>query len=150
MQAAVVIVVLGACSGLPIEGGDDELGLLQLRKATNNFKFAAGMSYKGECTFADEPNEVSDPAEQQTVIRLKLLSEHEGQWREEHDMLPDEQKFTITHQGDRVRLSDAITQFAGKIDDQGVISGDMEHDGVRVGTFVLTPDTSGRDYFAHL
>jgi hypothetical protein len=56
-----------------------------------------------------------------------------------------EQKVAVKYEGGHVKLVDKQTQLVGKMDAEGRVHGEMIHDGVAGGSFVLTPTAAAKD-----
>eukprot|EP00747_Dinoflagellata_sp_TGD_P024776 gnl/TRDRNA2_/TRDRNA2_130786_c0_seq1.p1 gnl/TRDRNA2_/TRDRNA2_130786_c0~~gnl/TRDRNA2_/TRDRNA2_130786_c0_seq1.p1 ORF type:complete len:148 (+),score=32.39 gnl/TRDRNA2_/TRDRNA2_130786_c0_seq1:119-562(+) len=108
--------------------------------------FKRGASYTGELTgmFKTESGDGTEHAS----IRLNMLSDKIGRWRDENDHEQDTQKVTIIHRGDSIKLLDDNTVLEGSIDEHGIVRGKVSRGGFEHGDFVLTPDSSGTDFTA--
>eukprot|EP00747_Dinoflagellata_sp_TGD_P213186 gnl/TRDRNA2_/TRDRNA2_86176_c0_seq1.p1 gnl/TRDRNA2_/TRDRNA2_86176_c0~~gnl/TRDRNA2_/TRDRNA2_86176_c0_seq1.p1 ORF type:complete len:174 (-),score=36.16 gnl/TRDRNA2_/TRDRNA2_86176_c0_seq1:41-532(-) len=126
-----------------VQGLDDEVSLLQLTVSQLFYKkiVETGASYLGK---VKQPGFLS----KDHSIRLNFLSMTEGRWRDELDEKSAEQRFEVVQTGERIKFKDDDTELDGTIDVEGVVRGTMIHQGVPGGTFVLTPDLSGRNFYS--
>merc|ERR1719502_1990821 len=97
--------------------------------------FKADTSYEGELSHPDFGT-------QPFPVNMDLTSPTEGRWHQDGDEDESEQKFTVSHDGDRIKISDHETELNGEADANGIIKGDFVHGGREGGSFVLKPRSS--------
>merc|ERR1740117_1009693 len=133
--------------GVECSADADEAAFLQLdtakrQKVTTESvqgqTLKTGALYTGHLKHPSFPN-------QDIAIRMDLTSATGGLWRDVEDKIEDEQKFTVSHEGERIKLFDSETKLDGMIDAVGVVRGEFIHEGVGGGSFVLMPEASSDD-----